>query len=616
MKFCAQWKTRNSGYNGSFTGGLSLAKSEDVVNSKIIFDDESKAVFESNGCIVEAFHIKKGNVTECFTRFINNTDETVTIDLLSSFCIEDIFADRLHRAESFWSAEGRLLSQDLVELNMEKSWNNFGTRIEKFGQIGSMPVRKWFPFAVLENSKTKEFVGVQIYCASSWQIEIYRDKEPITLTGGIADFDFGHWSKNIEPNSVFTTPKAVIAVGNSLEEVCDRLVKAQSPRIAETDREMPVIFNEYCTTWGNPTPENLEKIAKRLSESGIKYLVIDSGWYKEDGDEWWDSIGDWNISRKIFPNGLKPVCDMIKSYGLIPGIWFEFENVGERSAVYKMSDHLLRRFGVPITVSNRRFLNMRDKWVKDYLTEKVIKMLKDNGFGYLKVDYNDNIGVGCDGAESLGEGLRQAVSASQDFFRKIAKEIPELVIENCSSGGHRLEPSMMELVSQASFSDAHECVSIPIIAANLHRLIRIEQSQIWAVLRKDDDIHRINYSLSSGFLGRLCVSGDVFDISDEKLEVVKEAVSFYKKAKSIIKNGFTSLIDCTAVSYNKPVGYQRVLRTLGSEALLVVHTFENGGDPPLKDILDKYLIADSFGSELTADFRGKVFLLKEKPKKA
>lgn len=616
MKFCAQWKTRKSGYNGSFTGGLSLAKSEDVVKSKIIFDDESKTVFENSGCIVEAFHIKKGSVTECFTKFINNSDEAVTLDLLSSFCIEEIFADRLHRAESFWSAEGRLLSQDLVDLNMEKSWNNFGTRIEKFGQIGSMPVRKWFPFAVLENSKTNEFVGVQIYCASSWQIEIYRDKEPITLTGGIADFDFGHWSKDIEPNSAFTTPKAVIAVGNSLEEVCDRLVKAQCPRIAEADREMPVVFNEYCTTWGNPTPENLEKTAKRLYKSGIKYLVIDSGWYKEDGDEWWDSIGDWNISKKIFPNGLKPVCDMIKSYGLIPGIWFEFENVGERSEIYKMSDHLLSRFGVPITVSNRRFLDMRDKWVKDYLTEKVIKMLKDNGFGYLKVDYNDNIGVGCDGAESLGEGLRQAVLASQDFFRKITKEIPELVIENCSSGGHRLEPSMMELVSQASFSDAHECLSIPIIAANLHRLIRIEQSQIWAVIRKDDDIDRINYSLASGFLGRLCLSGDIFDISDEKWEVIKEAVSFYEKAKNIIKNGFTNLIDCTAVSYNKPVGYQRVLRILGSEALLVVHTFENGANPPMNDILDKYLIADSFGSELTADFRGKVFLLKEKPKKA
>ena len=67
----------------------------------------------------------------------------------------------------------------------------------------------------------------------------------------------------------------------------------------------------------------------------------------------------------------------------------------------------------------------------------------------------------------------QAVCASQDYFRHIARELPELVIENCSSGGHRLEPSMMSLVSQASFSDAHEALSIPLNAANLHRLTKL-----------------------------------------------------------------------------------------------------------------------------------------------
>jgi alpha-galactosidase len=50
------------------------------------------------------------------------------------------------------------------------------------------------------------------------------------------------------------------------------------------------------------------------------------------------------------------------------------------------------------------------------------------------------------------------------------------VIENCASGGHRLEPSFMGLTSMASFSDAHETRDIPVIAANLHRLIQPRQS--------------------------------------------------------------------------------------------------------------------------------------------
>ncbi|MEG2584654.1 MAG: alpha-galactosidase, partial [Oscillospiraceae bacterium] len=119
----------------------------------------------------------------------------------------------------------------------------------------------------------------------------------------------------------------------------------------------------------------------------------------------------------------------------------EMEIVGRNAKAFHMTEHLLKKDGVVITTGDRRFWDMTDPWVIEYLSNKVIKLLKECGFGYLKVDYNDNIGIGCDGAESLGEGLRTRVLGSQAFFRKIKAEIPDLVIENCSSGGHRLEPS-------------------------------------------------------------------------------------------------------------------------------------------------------------------------------
>lgn len=114
--------------------------------------------------------------------------------------------------------------------------------------------------------------------------------------------------------------------------------------------------------------------------------------------------------------------------------------------------------------------------------------MKRYGFSYLKVDYNGNIGIGCDGAESSGEGLRQQIEAVQDFFERIHNEIPDLVIENCASGGHRLVHSFLERTSMSSFSDAHECLEIPIIAANMHRMIMPRQSQIWVVVRKESDL--------------------------------------------------------------------------------------------------------------------------------
>lgn len=615
MIFYTEWRLRGDNYNDGFGNGITLSGSESVKSMKTVSEHETETVFVGkNGHKLTSVHKKSGDVTECYSIFENTTESEATLELLSSFAVSGINADRIHRATSFWSAEGKLLSQDLTELNMEPSWANHGFRIEKFGQIGSMPVRKWFPFLVLENSKTNEFVGIQLYCASSWQIEIITRTREVSVIGGLADRDYGSWTKSIAPGERFTTPKAVIAKGNSIYDVCDKLVKAQSPDIAEIDRDMPVIFNEYCTTWGNPTLENLTKTAERLDGSGVRYLVIDCGWYKTDKcDNWFNAAGDWIPSKKLFPNGIKEASDMIRSHGLIPGIWFELENVGSESEyAFDMTEHLLKRDGFPVTVGARRFWDMRDPWVKDYLKKNVTGLLRDADFGYLKIDYNENIGAGADGAESYGEALRQSVEASRDFIRSLRIDLPKLVIENCSSGGHRLEPSMMELCSQASFSDAHECTSIPLIAANLHRLIRPEQSQIWAVLRANADIHRINYLLTSAFLGRLCLSGEIFDLSDESWDAALSAIKFYDRIKDIIRDGKTTLIRTNVKDYSRPEGYQAVLRELGSTALLVVHTFENGANPPLSNVLEEYTVTDTFGSELDGSFRGKAFILQKK----
>ena len=141
-------------------------------------------------------------------------------------------------------------------------------------------------------------------------------------------------------------------------------------------------------------------------------------------------------------------------------------------------------------------------------------------------------------------------------------------------------------------------------------MIRPEQSQIWAVLREKDDIHRINYSLTAGFLGRLCLSGEIFDLKDEYWNNVIDAITFYDKIKDIIKNGKTTIIESTARDYNNPTGYQAVLRKYDNKALLIIHTFKNGANPPIDKYLNSWNIADSFGSELDSDYRGKAFLLK------
>lgn len=218
---------------------------------------------------------------------------------------------------------------------------------------------------------------------------------------------------------------------------------------------------------------------------------------------------------------------------------------------------------------------MRDPWVEQYLSDRVIGTLKKYGFGYMKIDYNETIGIGCDGAESLGEGLRRNMEASVAFIEKVKREIPGIVLENCASGGHRLEPKMMSLMSMASFSDAHECEEIPIIAANLHRVIHPAQSQIWAVIRQDDSLKRIAYSVANTFLGRMCISGDVTNLSPEQWAMIESGMQFYEKIKAIIKEGQSCRFGSKIQSAREPKGWQALLRIgKNGQAYLVIHVFD------------------------------------------
>jgi len=486
----------------------------------------------------------------------------------------------LHRIRSVWSEEGRLDSIALEDMQIEPSWGFTTVRCEKYGQTGSYPVHQFFPFGAIEDTTNHIFWGAQIAHPASWQMEVYRKDEGLSLSGGLADYEFGHWMKTIAPGERFTTPEAIVSVAqtDSLDVFCGRLTQAALEGIEQapaSEQSLPIIFNEYCTTWGNPSHENIVQIVDVIKDKGFSYFVIDCGWFKEDDVPWYKSMGDYEISSTLFPDGLDKTVAYIKENGMVPGIWFEIENVGSEAKAYHFTDHMLKRNGHTLTTYVRRFWDMKDPWVEEYLTEKVIGTLKEYGFGYMKIDYNENIGIGCDSAESLGEGLRQNIEASVAFIEKVKKEVPGIVIENCASGGHRLEPFLMSKTSMASFSDAHECVEIPVIAANLHRVIHPAQSQIWAAIRETDSLQRIAYSVANTFLGRMCISGDVTNLSTRQWDMIDRGMDFYRLIVPVIKNGQSYLYGQRNKSDRHPRGWQAVVRMQeNGDAYVVIHTFE------------------------------------------
>ena len=585
-----QLKIAGDAYGGAFSPGETLFNSKSVDRLQdfkllelpdgmklVMTDDRGLELSQTYRCLPSDKFIRVKTV------ICNHSTEAFDLEYLPSFSLGMLSLFQLDdgsecydiiRWLSNWSNEGRLEQRPVEEYGLEASWFGFGTRTLRFGEQGSMPVKGFFPQVGFLDHKAGVVWGCALDVMSSWELEVTRQSDFFTINGGYVDREFGQWMKKIEPGEIYETPEAVLTCAKGdAETLQNRLCSYSDDHVPASEEELPVLFNEWCTSWGHPYPHKILPIADRLAGHGIRYFVLDYGWFKYNNSL---NIGDWEISHEYEPDGFRSFINHIREKGFIPGLWFEFENVTDDSAFFKTHpDLLLHLDDKLINSSGRCFLDFRKQECIDYLSEKVINFLKSFNIGYIKVDYNAPTGFGCDGAESKAEGLRLQTLAIKAFYDKIHAELPDLVMEICASGGHRLTHAWLRHAAMGSFSDAHEGVEIPIIAANTANLIPVRKNQIWAVLRSEDSDRRLHYSLAAGFLGRLCLSGDIANLTDAQLEIVDEAITLYYDAVPVLKDGENHLIRNLGLSYLKPSGWQAFVRTNKSQKLVVLHTFKN-----------------------------------------
>ena len=512
----------------------------------------------------------------------------LTLDLLTSFSLSGITAFaagpahgrlRLHRFRSAWSAEGRPVTDTLERLQLERSWTGSTVACERFGQAGSMPVRRWFPAAVVEDAEAGVCWGAQLDAAGSWQLEAYRRGDFLQLSGGPADREFGDWGVTLGPGERFDAPAATLTCcSDGRDAAAQRLVEAQRGHPGE-GRPLDAVFNEWCTTWGRPTHAKLEAQADALKAHDVPWLVIDDGWQRGPERAGGGTQGDWDVDGEGFPRGLAAAADAVRARGLGVGLWMEFEVAMPGSAAFEgHAGAMLRLGGEVIRSSNRRFWDLRRPEVLDLVAGRVVHRLRDAGIGFLKVDYNGCLPPGVDGPAAPGENLRQHLEGAQELFRRVAAGVPGLLIENCASGGHRLTPAWQRLAAVGSATDCHEGTELPVIAANLHRLILPEQSLVWAVLRAGESERRTVYSLAATLLGRVCLSGDLTRWSPTQRARVDGLLALHRRAAGVIRRGVSRLRqpDPATAAYRDLRGVQVVERAGADATLVVVHRF--GGD--------------------------------------
>ena len=134
-----------------------------------------------------------------------------------------------------------------------------------------------------------------------------------------------------------------------------------------------------------------------------------------------------------------------------------------------------------------------------------------------------------------------------------------------------------------------ECIrSLPYETSQPHtytlplRIIITNKENGQTLLRKTDSLRRLNYSLVNTLLGVMCLSGDIFALSEEQWAHVDRAIAFYRDASGVIRDGESAFFGPELSGWAEPVGWQAVVRReeKSGRTLVVLHTF--GGELPGK----------------------------------
>ncbi len=512
------------------------------------------------GLVVNSYFQFLGNLPACRTWTVveNAGSDEVRIEFVSSLALFGLSLGgagswqdkmRLHVADNSWCAECQWRSGSPRDFGLSAAYRNeegsgFSLSRISISNQGTWSTLEHLPIGALENPETGTTICWQIEHNGSWHWEVSDVAHELFLRASGPTYREGHWSKRLAPGEKFeSVPVTFTRVHGGLEAALRTLTGTRRLlRRRHTDMEsLPVIFNDYMNClWGNPTAESLIPVIDKAAEVGAEYFVIDAGWYAEIGETWWESVGAWQPSVTRFPFGFEEVIQRIRGKGMIPGLWLEIEVMGINCPLAREvpDDWFFLRDGKRVIDHGRYQLDFRNREVRAHADQVVERLIREFGIGYLKMDYNINAGPGTDYAsDSPGDGLLAHNRAYLDWVRGVFDAHPELVIENCSSGGLRMDYAQLSVHSIQSVSDQTDYRLNAIIAAACASAVTPEQAAVWSYPLKDADEEETIFNMVSALLLRVHQSGRLHELSSASLELVREGIALYKRIRPDIPKG-------------------------------------------------------------------------------
>ena len=202
----------------------------------------------------------------------------------------------------------------------------------------------------------------------------------------------------------------------------------------------PGMFDEANRT----TEHNQIALAERYRQFGLdtEYWWIDAGWFE---GYWPNGVGNWFLRKEAYPDGLRPVADALKGMGMGLILWFEPERV--HRGTWLEEEHPDWVLSLPDNPNG--LLDLGDPRALRWLIDHISGMIEREGISIYRQDFNmDPLPYWRAADEPDRQGIAEIrhIEGLYAFWDELLARHPGLIIDNCASGGRRVD---LETVSRS-----------------------------------------------------------------------------------------------------------------------------------------------------------------------
>jgi len=335
-------------------------------------------------------------------------------------------------------------------------------------------------------------------------------------------------------------------------------------------RPRPLTLNVWEAVYFDHNLEKLTALADLAKEVGVERFVLDDGWFGARRNDR-AGLGDWVVSKEVWPNGLKPLSDMLQERGIELGLWFEGEMVNPDSELYRAHPEWILKVGKRVPPESRfqQVLDLTHPGAYDHVLGQVTDVLNSCKISYIKWDHNR---VLTEAAHFGHAAISEQTKTIYRLFDELKTRFPGLEIESCSSGGGRIDLGMAMHADRFWTSDCNDALERQYIQR--YTQIAIPPEMLGSHIGPTNShttqrSHHISFRAISALFGHAGIEWDITQATDQEIKILKSWATYYKENRALLHSGRITRVETRdSETFVQGVVAQDKSRAIFSYALL------------------------------------------------